>query len=879
MATEQNIPQSRSDSSISSLSSSRASSSSPVSTTMSDANPTTSFAANFDGNDAAESAPDSIHSFTEGANPNVPSSLPAGVQSFDGDQPVVADAISQSPSPDIDPQILEALRSKDRIYVLKLGELMEGLITERRARIDVMPSTSYQRLLVYRCSTYYKLVPESDPATKGLFVSATPESRIPPRRLADLVPPEFTASPAFQIMRRNQQDRRQKPHSQAGSVNGEDADLSDAEPSEAGSLGGRSNATGGSGKKRMTIEEREAAYNEARSRIFMDFQEKEKDTSASSSSLSVVSGSASTSGGSIADFEDSASSLATESEWSAPSVSRDKKRSGNSNRSLRGSATPFSSNGAGSSRNSRASSPSSFTYASLYEPAAPGPSYDGSQHPGPVSMPAYQATSYFYPYAPPGQPPNPTYVAAPYPYYNPFSYGPPVQQNAPDPSSGSSHEVYSPTPHVPYHNQYVWASPHPPPGPVPIPVPQGSPPAEGPVMVNGPHQNPQAQNPPSFQGYSPQVYMYPMPGYYTPQPGQHMAMAPPPPPMIGQVFDPRVSAEGSFGDPDMNRHANHNSRGGYSNGLRSDRNDNGHFNGGGRGRNAPQPRHAWSFGPGISGYNGNAPAGLNEIGPRFNNTRRQSNHSNGSSGNYRSSNWDEVSSTASSSTTSSSSRRTYTSTSSQQQHPLPARPDWAVGLKPDLTLHATHNRHHDHSSNNSRNMSPVSPPRNLNGGSHQGISPRRPPSNQSVPLHSNDFPPLSSLSPTEKRAPVVAGAWTNSSSTRSLLINPGQGNALVHHPSNGNSPVAQQSRLEDSDRMFERPPPRATELFNPKVVKRPTSTHTNGKQDKESDGRRIRDPISGSNIVEQVRTMALEDYNLDGSGQTSKEPSALAMPT
>lgn len=79
--------------------------------------------------------------------------------------------------------------------------------------------------------------------------------------------------------------------------------------------------------------------------------------------------------------------------------------------------------------------------------------------------------------------------------------------------------------------------------------------------------------------------------------------------------------------------------------------------------------------------------------------------------------------------------------------------------------------------------------------------------------------------------------------------------------------------------MFERPPPRATELFNPKVVKRPTTTHTNGKQEKETDGRRVRDPISGSNIVEQVRTMTLEDYNLDGSGQTSKEPSALAMPT
>lgn len=33
---------------------------------------------------------------------------------------------------DVDPQIIEALRSKDRLYVLKLGELMEGLINDRK---------------------------------------------------------------------------------------------------------------------------------------------------------------------------------------------------------------------------------------------------------------------------------------------------------------------------------------------------------------------------------------------------------------------------------------------------------------------------------------------------------------------------------------------------------------------------------------------------------------------------------------------------------------------------------------------------------------------------------------------------------------------------
>lgn len=60
-----------------------------------------------------------------------------------GMNPVEPDTPSDLDSPsaqatnqpsDVDPQILEALRSKDRIYVLKLGELMEGLIKERRYR-------------------------------------------------------------------------------------------------------------------------------------------------------------------------------------------------------------------------------------------------------------------------------------------------------------------------------------------------------------------------------------------------------------------------------------------------------------------------------------------------------------------------------------------------------------------------------------------------------------------------------------------------------------------------------------------------------------------------------------------------------------------------
>ena len=43
-----------------------------------------------------------------------------------------AEVLSTNNNSDPDPQILEALRSKDRLFVLKLGEMMESLIIEHR---------------------------------------------------------------------------------------------------------------------------------------------------------------------------------------------------------------------------------------------------------------------------------------------------------------------------------------------------------------------------------------------------------------------------------------------------------------------------------------------------------------------------------------------------------------------------------------------------------------------------------------------------------------------------------------------------------------------------------------------------------------------------
>ncbi|TFK86752.1 hypothetical protein K466DRAFT_492208 [Polyporus arcularius HHB13444] len=730
-----------------------------------------------------------------------------------------------------DAQILEALRSKDRIYVLKLGEQMEALIKERRPRIDLTPATSYQRLLVHRCSAYYKLVPETDQVTKTILVYCRSESRIPARRICELVPAEQAAQPAFQIMRRDR-PLRGRQHSQPGSTAGEDADTSDVDASEAGSVGGVSSAASSGARRYKTIEEREAEYNQARSRIFMGFEEKkdkEKDMSANSSTFSLVSGSGSTSGGrgsSIGDMDDSASSAPTESEWSGP-VNRDKRdarrgagSTASSVRSLRSSGASYNANGSGSSRNSRATSPS-FTYPTLYEPAS-GPSYEQGQYGTPAPPPPGYIAHYVYPSynTPTGQP-----YMTPY-YYPPYHYPPPPSQHSDPATPGNPETMYPPPQSAPqpqYGQPYMWsnsASPGQPPPPHQQHQPQqGMPPPRSDGHTPAHPMPPSMQNVPPYPPYAPgpAPYGYGMPGYYQ-QPYQSGAptMGPPPPPppppssMPGQMYHP-----GPVHDTNAN---NGNAMDGYNISRTSSRNSNGHGSLNGK-RGGPRARGAWNYTPGVSsgGFpyapNGasNSIGASDAYGPRLStNMRRTSGASSGGSAGARTP-ADETSSTASSSTTSSSSRRTFTSTSTSSKHPLPARPDWAVGLKPQ------HSRHHDHNAAN-RTLSPA---RMGGGQSHL-------PSQGQPSLQPNDFPPLSSAAQT--RPPVVGGAWTNGSLSRVMVASPqgaanASGTALVHYPTSQQSspqvPTAPApaaiGRLDEQDPAYERPPPKNPELFNPKA--------------------------------------------------------------
>ena len=127
-------------------------------------------------------------------------------------------------------------------------------------------------------------------------------------------------------------------------------------------------------KKRMTIAEREAAYQAARNRIFMHFEEKEKakerDTSASSSTLSLASasGSGSQSGGAgcSSDIEDNASTAPTESEWSVPGTDRRRADDRMSTNDVPRSYPLNTPNGIQGRVQDHASS--SFTFPSLYDP-------------------------------------------------------------------------------------------------------------------------------------------------------------------------------------------------------------------------------------------------------------------------------------------------------------------------------------------------------------------------------------------------------------------------------------------------------------------------------------------------------------------------------
>ncbi|KAI6163434.1 hypothetical protein EDD17DRAFT_1570092 [Pisolithus thermaeus] len=88
-----------------------------------------------------------------------------------GSQPSEWGATNSPTLSDVEPQVVEVFKSKDR-YIFKHGEQTECLPT----RLGLTPATFYQRLLLCSCSA------EADPVNSMISITLTMESRITIRR-------------------------------------------------------------------------------------------------------------------------------------------------------------------------------------------------------------------------------------------------------------------------------------------------------------------------------------------------------------------------------------------------------------------------------------------------------------------------------------------------------------------------------------------------------------------------------------------------------------------------------------------------------------------------------------------------------------------------
>ncbi|CAE6469538.1 hypothetical protein ACGC1H_003563 [Rhizoctonia solani] len=620
------------------------------------------------------------------------SAVPSPSPSTDVSLPTTQDPTRDDP----DPTIVEALSgSKDRLFVLKLGDDFDSLLNERGntpgKRCTYAPPSSYQRLLVHRCAQYYKLTIEAD--AKSISVMLGPESRSPKSRISEIVPMEQAPAPAFKIMRRTADERaRAKQPGRADSTGDDQPD-------------GTAPTEDNKRRAQMTIEERTAAYEQARSRIFQGFQEKEGQPSPPPTR------------------RDSSNS---EPRWV------DKQRRSDFSSSSRGSPVP----------QDMAAIPASYYPPMLFNPNAP--SAPAHPPPQPYDPSVNQPVPYMY-----GPQYYPMYAYYPQPQYDP--------RQAPGIQMGYPPQVAYPFP--PQH-----AATWPPPQPQPQPQPQ-----------HGPETR------------------HAFPQMHPPQPNRHMHMPPsdPFPPhqyMQSYQYAGFVHQPVLVPTPPEAPGSGHSSRSGSRNGH-----GNGHATNGSSG-GAKGPRS--SVGPWSASTVATPMRSVTGVNRRLSTSSSSASaysSSGGGAGSGSRTPADETASIASSAS-SSSSRRTYTSTSTTSKHPLPPRPDWAVGIMADSTLSRTTSSSSTDSRlrMTSRSSSGNQIPRVGTGTVKLGTA-----------ANATDFPPLNGNGNGNESTLNGArtGAWGRDGSPASLF-----GNSM--------NPPAAPRRFEETDSIG-RPAPKSFGLYNP----------------------------------------------------------------
>ncbi|KAL7273984.1 hypothetical protein RUND412_003145 [Rhizina undulata] len=178
-------------------------------------------------------------------------------------QPVLANVIDEP-----DQRLLDALETpRDRLFVIKLEQDIVNFIRENNCEIfDLPPINAYHRLLTHKMAEYYRLTHVADATGSSVRLYRGQFARIPPVRLCERQvasssrhSPSNSTVPAVKIMKRTRSER------------GTDTppDQSNSTPKKPSS----ESSSGDGSSKVTTREEREAAYLEARARIFKDFVE------------------------------------------------------------------------------------------------------------------------------------------------------------------------------------------------------------------------------------------------------------------------------------------------------------------------------------------------------------------------------------------------------------------------------------------------------------------------------------------------------------------------------------------------------------------------------------------------------------------------------
>ncbi|RDL37880.1 R3H protein [Venustampulla echinocandica] len=173
-------------------------------------------------------------------------------------QPGVPDAFNLFYRQTPDEKLLEALESpKDRIFLLRLEQdLQKFVIDSKEPFIDLPPCNSFCRMLTHKLADYYHMTHQVDSVAGAVRIFRTPFCRLPPSLTSISNPPTSgntppPTMPAMKIMRRGGDNDTGPSTSKATSETGSD---------------GKEKSL--SAKEKLSREEREAAYNRARERIF-----------------------------------------------------------------------------------------------------------------------------------------------------------------------------------------------------------------------------------------------------------------------------------------------------------------------------------------------------------------------------------------------------------------------------------------------------------------------------------------------------------------------------------------------------------------------------------------------------------------------------------